>query len=32
MADIISAIEDGTIEGKEYLKKMKEYRKTYGVD
>ena len=32
MADIISAIEDGTIEGKEYLEKMKEYRKTYGVD
>lgn len=32
MADIISAIEDGIIEGKEYLEKMKEYRKTYGVD
>lgn len=32
MADIISAIEDGTIEGKEYLEKMKEYRRTYGVD
>ncbi|MBD5632498.1 MAG: orotate phosphoribosyltransferase [Clostridia bacterium] len=32
MADIISAIEDGIIEGKEYLDKMKEYRKTYGVD
>lgn len=32
MADIISAIEDGTIEGREYLEKMKEYRKTYGVD
>ena len=32
MADIISAIEDGVIEGKEYLEKMKEYRKTYGVD
>lgn len=32
MADIISAIEDGTIEGKEYLEKMNEYRKTYGVD
>lgn len=32
MADIISAIEDGTIEGKDYLEKMKEYRKTYGVD
>ena len=32
VADIIDAIEDGTIEGKEYLEKMKEYRKTYGVD
>ncbi|MGN0817375.1 MAG: orotate phosphoribosyltransferase [Candidatus Coproplasma sp.] len=32
MADIIEAIEDGVIEGKEYLEKMKEYRKTYGVD
>ncbi|MDE7306891.1 MAG: orotate phosphoribosyltransferase [Clostridia bacterium] len=32
MADIISAIEDGIIEGKEYLEKMKQYRKTYGVD
>lgn len=32
MADIISAIEDGTIEGREYFEKMKEYRKTYGVD
>ena len=32
MADISSAIEDGVIEGKEYLEKMKEYRKTYGVD
>ncbi len=32
MADIISAIEDGTIEGREYLTKMKEYRKKYGVD
>lgn len=31
MADIISAIEEGIIEGKEYLGKMKEYRKTYGV-
>lgn len=31
MTDIISAIEDGIIEGKEYLEKMKEYRKTYGV-
>ncbi|MGN0814617.1 MAG: orotate phosphoribosyltransferase [Candidatus Coproplasma sp.] len=32
MTDIIEAIEDGVIEGKEYLEKMKEYRKTYGVD
>ena len=32
MSDIIEAIEDGVIEGKEYLDKMKEYRKTYGVD
>lgn len=32
MADIIDAIEQGVIEGKEYLDKMKEYRKTYGVD
>jgi orotate phosphoribosyltransferase len=32
MADIIDAIECGVIEGKEYLDKMKEYRKTYGVD
>ena len=32
MADIISAIENGVIEGKEYLGKMKEYRKQYGVD
>lgn len=32
MADIIEAIEEGVIEGKEYLDKMKEYRKTYGVD
>ncbi|MDE6597444.1 MAG: orotate phosphoribosyltransferase [Clostridia bacterium] len=32
MADIIAAIEDGVIEGKEYLDKMKEYRKTYGVN
>ena len=31
MADIIEAIEQGVIEGKEYLGKMKEYRKTYGV-
>ncbi len=32
MADIIDAIEQGVIAGKEYLPKMKEYRKTYGVD
>lgn len=32
MADIIDAIETGVIDGKEYLDKMKEYRKTYGVD
>lgn len=31
MADIIEAIENGIIEGKEYLEKMKEYRATYGV-
>ncbi|MGN1373182.1 MAG: orotate phosphoribosyltransferase [Candidatus Coproplasma sp.] len=31
MADIIEAIEDGIIEGREYLEKMKEYRATYGV-
>ncbi|MGN0806804.1 MAG: orotate phosphoribosyltransferase [Candidatus Coproplasma sp.] len=31
MADIIEAIEDGIIEGREYLDKMKEYRATYGV-
>ena len=31
IADIIEAIEQGVIEGKEYLGKMKEYRKTYGV-
>lgn len=32
MADIISAIEDGVIDGKEYLGKMKEYRNLYGVN
>lgn len=32
MADIIEAIEQGVIEGKEYLGKMKEYRATYGVN
>lgn len=31
MADIIEAIETGVIDGREYLDKMKEYRKTYGV-
>lgn len=30
--DIIKAIEDGVVEGKEYLGKMKEYRAAYGVD
>ena len=29
--DIIAAIEDGTVEGKQYLDKMLEYRKIYGV-
>ncbi|WP_044974952.1 orotate phosphoribosyltransferase [Ruminococcus sp. HUN007] len=29
--DIIKAIEDGVIKGKEYLDKMLEYRKTYGI-
>ena len=29
--DIIKAIEDGVVEGKEYLSAMLEYRKTYGV-
>ena len=32
MADIIEAIENGIIEGKEYLDKMKEYRSKYGVE
>lgn len=32
MADIIEAIEDGTIGGKEYLPAMKAYRATYGVN
>ena len=31
MQDIIDAIEDGIIEGKEYLDKMKEYRSVYGA-
>lgn len=30
--DIIDAIRNGVIEGKEYLDKMLEYRKTYGVE
>ena len=29
--DIIECIKDGTIEGKEYIDKMLEYRKTYGI-
>jgi len=32
MTDIIQAIEDGVIEGKEYLEKMREYRSKYGVE
>ena len=31
MVDIIDAIKDGIIEGKEYLPQMLEYRKTYGI-
>lgn len=31
MEDIIAAIEDGIIEGKEYLQAMKDYRATYGA-
>lgn len=31
MQDIISAIEEGIIEGREYLDKMKEYRSVYGA-
>jgi orotate phosphoribosyltransferase len=31
VCDIIDAIEDGTIAGKEYLEAMKEYRKNYGI-
>jgi orotate phosphoribosyltransferase len=31
VCDIIDAIEDGTIAGKEYLESMKEYRKNYGI-
>ena len=30
--DIISAIENGVIEGRQYLDAMKEYRSTYGVE
>ena len=30
--DIIDAIKNGVVEGKEYLDKMLEYRKTYGVE
>lgn len=32
MGDIIAAIEDGVIEGREYLPQMKAYRAQYGVD
>ena len=32
MSDIISAIEDGIIEGSEYLEQMKAYRAKYGVE
>ena len=31
MQDIIGAIEEGVIEGREYLGKMKEYRSVYGA-
>jgi orotate phosphoribosyltransferase len=31
MEDIIKAIENDIVPGKEYLDKMIEYRKTYGV-
>ena len=31
MEDIISAIRDGIVEGKEYLDKMLEYREQYGA-
>ena len=31
MDDIISAIENGVVEGKEHLEAMKKYRETYGV-
>lgn len=32
MTDIIEAIEEGVIDGREYLGKMKEYRSAYGVE
>lgn len=32
VADIIDAIKDGTVDGKEYLDKMIEYRSMYGVN
>lgn len=32
MNDIIKAIEDGIVDGKEYLQAMKDYRATYGVE
>ncbi len=31
LLDIIECIKDGDIDGKQYLDKMIEYRKTYGV-
>ena len=31
VVDIIEAIEDGTIDGKEHLEAMKKYRETYGI-
>ena len=32
MNDIIEAIENDVVPGKEYLEKMKEYRKIYGAE
>lgn len=32
MDDIISAIEDGSVPGREYLDKMREYRRIYGAE
>lgn len=32
VCDIIDCIEDGTIDGSQYLEAMKEYRKNYGVE